>query len=297
MSYSKSEFDEVSRHVLREIERTFLGTSRAAAAVREQIVAFLARHAAEQPPPPILLRGEAGVGKSLLARLIHQAGPRRDGPFVDFDCTAFPETLLESKLFGYEPGAPAAKSGAFNTAQHGTLFLDHVTELSDELKAKLLQLTVEDSGHLANERDEQVNVWILAATCEDPRAAIDNHRRYREAFNLPEKESFVIERLYRQLGKLDFLIPPLRQRPDYILLLAQHFLAVICAEQHLSPREFAADARSALLAYSWPGNVREVKSKIARVALRFAGNDIITAAMLELPECSSPSGLRRRSIQ
>src|SRR5713101_5629507 len=92
----------VARHVLREIGQEFLGASRAAAAVREQIADCLARHGTEHPPPPILLHGEAGVGKSLLARLIHQAGPRPDGPFAVVNCAAIPATLLEAYLFGYE---------------------------------------------------------------------------------------------------------------------------------------------------------------------------------------------------
>ena len=118
--------------------------------------------------------------------------------------------------------------------------------------------------------------------------AIDSHRRYRETFNLHENENFVMENLYQQLGKLDVLIPPLRQRADDILLLAEHFLARVCAEYHLPPKAFAPDARSALLAYGWPGNVREVKRVIERVAFRFAENDIITAAMLALPNWNEP---------
>ena len=126
-----------------------------------------------------------------------------------------------------------------------------------------------------------MEVWIVAATYEDLRATAETHRRYREAFD--QLTPFVIENLYQQLEQLDLLIPPLRQRPHDILLLAEHFLARVCAEHNLPPKVFAADARSSLLAYNWPGNVREVKHVIERVTLRFAENDIITASMLPLP--------------
>jgi DNA-binding NtrC family response regulator len=114
-----------------------------------------------------------------------------------------------------------------------------------------------------------LDVWTIAATSEDLRAAVQ-YRRFRED-------------LYQHLGQLDLWIPPLRQRPEDILLLAEHSLARVCAERHLSPKVFAADARRALLAYGWPGNVREVKALIERVALVFAENDVITAKMLASP--------------
>ena len=127
-------------------------------------------------------------------------------------------------------------------------------------------------------RDEPLDVWILPATHADLRAAIDSHRRYREAFDLHETP--VIEYFYQRLGKMDLLIPPLRQRPDDIPLLAQHSLVRACAERCLPPKSFAADARSAMLAYGWPGNVREVEYLMKRVAVRFAEKEIISATML-----------------
>jgi transcriptional regulator with PAS, ATPase and Fis domain len=290
----------VARHVLREIRQEFLGESRAAAVVREQIADFLARHATEHPPPPILFRGEVGVGKSLLARLTHRAGPRADGPFVDFNCASLPDSLLEPELFGYEEGAftgaTCGKPGLLERAHRGTLFLDNVTELPEWLQAKLLKvLERRRVRRLGSTRDKPIDVWILTATYQDLREAIDDDRRYREAFNVHENENVVMENLYQQLVKLDLLIPPLRQRPDDSLLLAEHFLARVCAEHNLPPRVFGADARSALRAYSWPGNVREVKHVIERVAVRFAENDIITAAMLKLPDWSATSRRRRSS--
>jgi len=283
---SPSEADPaVPRHVLREIERGFLGESRAAAAVREQIADFLARHGTEQPPPPILLRGEVAVGKSLLAQVIHRAGPRPYGPFVDAHLTAIPVSLLEDTLFGHVrgafPGAGAGNTGLFQAANGGTIFLDEIGMLSEEVQAKILKVIEERSvRRLGSGLDEPVDVWIIAATSEDLRAMADHHRRYREAFNLHEPD--LIENLYQQLGQLDLRIPPLRQRPDDILLFAEHFLARACAEYDLPPKSFAADARSAMLAYPWPGNVREVRHQMERMAILFEENDVITAAMLSL---------------
>jgi transcriptional regulator with GAF, ATPase, and Fis domain len=261
----------VATRVLREIGREFLGASRAAAAVREQIADFLARHGTEHPPPSILLRGECGVGKSLLARLIHRAGPRPAGPFVDVNCAAIPETILDLELYGYERGfftdARHDKPGALRTANRGTIFLNEVGLLPVYLQPTLMKVLQEKPS--IRRGDEPLDVWTIAATSEDLRAAVQ-YRRFRED-------------LYQHLGQLDLLIPPLRQRPEDILLLAEHSLARVCAEHHLSPKVFAADARSALLAYGWPGNVREVDHLMKRVAVRFAKKNIITAAMLALP--------------
>jgi DNA-binding NtrC family response regulator len=278
-----------------QIGQDFLGESRPAVAVREQIADFLARHATENPPPPILLRGEVGVGKSRLAHLIHQAGPRAYFPLVTFSCTSIPASRLEAELFGYVKGGFTGVTlrvpGMIERAHRGTLFLDNVTELTQGLQGKLLKaLERRRVRRIGGRRDKPIDVWVLAATDQDLREAIDSHRRYRETFNLHENENFVMENLYQQLGKLDVLIPPLRQRADDILLLAEHFLARVCAEYHLPPKAFAPDARSALLAYGWPGNVREVKRVIERVAFRFAENDIITAAMLALPNWNEPAG-------
>jgi DNA-binding NtrC family response regulator len=218
--------------------------------------------------------------------LIHRAGPRPEGPFLDVNCSAIPESLVERELFGHEPGsftdARRGTSGAFQTANQGTLYLDNVT-MAEGFQAKLLKVIEKRSvRRVGSMRDEPVDVWILMGTYDDLRAEVDYHRKYREAFDL-HKASF-IEELYQHLGQLDLLIPPLRQRPDDILLLAEHFLACACAEHHLLPKSFAPDARSAMLTYTWPGNVREVEHVTERVALRFAKRNIITAARLALPE-------------
>jgi len=190
-------------------------------------------------------------------------------------------------LVGIAPGAFCeARPGAFQGANHGTIFLDHVAELSHGSQTRLLwalekvlaQRSVYRVGSTRND-PEPADVWILTSTRDDLRVAIhEGHFR---------------EDLYQRLGELDLLIPPLRQRVD-ILFLAEHFLARLCAEHSWPPKVFAPDARSALLAYPWPGNVREVKALTERVALRFAKKNIITAAMLALRKWNEPAGRPRR---
>jgi DNA-binding NtrC family response regulator len=189
---------------------------------------------------------------------------------VVVDCAAIPETLLDFELYGYERGAftdaRCAKPGALWTANRGTIFLKEVGLLPVYLQPTLMKVLQDKRS---NRRGEPLDVWIIAATSEDLTAAV-REQRFRND-------------LYQHLGQLDLLIRPLRQRPEDILLLAEHSLARVCAEHHLSPKVFAADARSALLAYGWLGNVREVDHLMKRVAVRFAKKNIVTAAMLALP--------------
>src|SRR5215831_20503808 len=153
----------VARQVLREIEQGFVGMSRAASAVRVQTADFLARHATELPPPPMLLRGEVGVGKSLLARLLHQVGPRADRLFLDVGLKWFPPALIEPYLFGYEPGAVTgareAMPGLFQVANGATIFLDEVGLLSNGLQTKLLAVIEERTvRRVGGTRAEPVDV-------------------------------------------------------------------------------------------------------------------------------------------
>ena len=216
---SSAEADPVvARHALRVIEEGFLGESRAAVAVREHVADFLARHSTEDPPPPILLRGEVGVGKSLLARLIHQAGPRRGRPSVIFPCAATPPSSLRTSLFGHERKARATnvrtgKTGLFHAAHGGTLFLDEVGVLPPELHRTIVKVLEQRSfRRVGGARDEPADVWIIAATSEHLREQADFHRRYREAFDL--HEPFPIEDLVQHLAQLELLIPPLRDRSE-----------------------------------------------------------------------------------
>jgi transcriptional regulator with AAA-type ATPase domain/tetratricopeptide (TPR) repeat protein len=235
-----------------------LGQSAAIVALRGQITRLLQRPRGAHRLPPILIQGETGTGKGLLARAMHQAGPRAAGPFVAVNCAAIPETLIEAELFGVERGAftdaRQARAGLFQAAHKGTLFLDELETLAIGLQAKLLTAIEERViRRLGSARSETVDVCIIAATNEDLRLAVAE-RRFRED-------------LYHRLSVLVVDLPPLRERGPDILLLAEHFLARACEDYGLPPKTLGADARAAMRAYAWPGNVRELANIMERTAL------------------------------
>jgi DNA-binding NtrC family response regulator/tetratricopeptide (TPR) repeat protein len=258
-----------------------IGESRGIAALREQIARLLARPLeGARRLPPILLLGETGTGKGLVAEAIHRAGPRADGPFVDLNCAAIPDTLLEAELFGYERGAftdaRQGKPGLLQIAHGGTLFLDEVGLLPDALQAKILKAIEEHAvRRLGSTRREVVDVWVIAATSEDLAAAI-RARRFRED-------------LYHRLAVVTLRLPPLRERGDDVLLLAQHFLAEACADYGLPPRPLTPDARAALMAHPWHGNVRELANAMERIAL-LTDVSAVTAEALGLARPAPDSG-------
>jgi DNA-binding NtrC family response regulator/tetratricopeptide (TPR) repeat protein len=236
-----------------------IGESPGIAELREQITRLLARPLESgRRPPPILLLGETGTGKGLVANAIHQAGPRADGPFVDLNCAAIPDTLLEAELFGEERGASSdnrpAKPGLLHVAHGGTLFLDEVGLLPDALQAKILKALDERAVRRRGPTPREVaDMWVIAATSQDLLAAV-RARRFRED-------------LYHRLAVVTLRLPALRERGDDVLLLAEHFLAEACADYGLPPRPLTVDAREALINHSWPGNVRELANAMERVAL------------------------------
>ncbi|MGH7412226.1 MAG: sigma 54-interacting transcriptional regulator [Candidatus Methylomirabilis sp.] len=251
-----------------------IGESPGIEAVREKIARLLNRQPDSRRFPPIHIYGETGTGKGLLARTLHRAGPRASGPFVDLNCAAIPETLLEAELFGYERGAftdaRQAKAGLFQVANRGTIFLDEIGLLPEGLQAKLLKVIEERSvRRLGSTRNEPVDVWILTATNEDLAIAI-RERRFRED-------------LYHRVAVLTLWVPPLRERGRDILLLAEHFLRRACADYDLPPKTLAPDVQAALMAYRWPGNIRELSNVIERVAL-LAEAPLVSAKLLGLPE-------------
>src|SRR5689334_11415506 len=181
----------------------FIGHSPQMGALRERVTRLLERQKDAHRLPPVLIEGETGTGKGLLARMLHRAGPRRDGPFVDVNCAAIPETLLEAEMFGFERGAftdaRRSKPGLLQTAHRGTIFLDEVGLLSEGLQAKLLKVLEERTvRRLGATRDEPIDVWLLTATNEDLKSAI-HARRFRED-------------LYHRLAVLTLTLPPLRER-------------------------------------------------------------------------------------
>jgi len=249
-----------------------LGQSPAMEAVRDTVRRLLARQQPGRRPPAILLQGETGTGKGLLARLIHRLGPRARGEFVDVNCAAIPETLLESELFGYERGAftdaRKAKPGLFQTAHLGTIFLDEVGSLPEALQAKLLTVIEERAvRRLGGTRPEPADAWIISATNADLLSSV-RERRFRED-------------LYHRLVVFTLRLPPLRERDGDVLMLAERYLARVCADYGLPAKTLAADARGRLLAHPWKGNVRELFNVIERAGL-LAEDPVITGLHLEL---------------
>jgi DNA-binding NtrC family response regulator len=206
----------------------------------------------------VLLTGETGTGKELLAQAIHYNGPRASKPIIEVNCTALPATLLEAELFGYEKGAftgaTAAKPGLFEAAHGGTLFLDEIGDLSLELQAKLLRaLETRQVRRLGSVRTTEVDVRIIAATHVDlARAARDKTFR---------------QDLYYRLSVVPIQLPPLRARGNDLLLLAQAFLDQFGRQYGIRPPAITDTVRAALLSYGWPGNVRELKNAIERALL------------------------------
>ena len=211
----------------------------------------------------VLITGETGTGKELVARAIHQNGPRKDKNFIAVNCGAFPETLLESELFGYKKGAFTGANedrvGIFEAADQGTLFLDEVGEMPSSLQVKLLRV-LQDSQvrRVGDTVSRRVDVRLITATNRDLRAEVDGGRFRQD--------------LFFRLNVVPIELPPLRERGEDILLLAQYFLDLFSKQQSKPIRGLTTEARELLLRYPWPGNVRELENAMARaVALADEG--------------------------
>jgi transcriptional regulator with AAA-type ATPase domain len=246
-----------------------LGESQTIEVVRDKLRRLLDRQREGQRLPSTLIQGDTGTGKGLVAHLLHRHSARSRGPFLDVNCAAIPEALLEAELFGFERGAftdaHRAKPGLFQAAHGGVLFLDEVSLLPESLQAKLLTVIEERAvRRLGSTRPEPTDVWLITATNADLRAAV-GARRFRHD-------------LYHRLAVLTLDLPPLRDRGRDILLLADRFLARACAEYGLPPKRLSPEAHARLLA-SWPGNVRELGNVIERAAL-FADTPLVTAETL-----------------
>jgi len=220
----------------------------------------------------VLLTGESGTGKEVVARLIHRASARKDGPFVALNCAALPEQLLESELFGYErgafTGAQVSKPGQIELASGGVLFLDEVSEMSLSAQAKFLRVLQErEFQRLGGTRPQRANIRVIAATNRDLRKAVE-----RGDFR---------EDLYYRVQVFEVRIPPLRDRRDDILLLSDAFLQEIGKSFGRPPAGLTQDAKSALLRHDWPGNVRELRNALERAAILCEGG-LITAEHLAL---------------
>ncbi len=213
----------------------------------------------------VLITGESGTGKELVARTIHHLSPRKNKQFVAINCSAIPETLMESELFGHEKGAftgaASRRHGCFELADGGTLFLDEIAEMPALLQAKLLRVLEERTvRRLGGSHEIPVDVRVLAATNRDPSDAVRSGH-FRE------------DLLYR-LNVITIELPPLRLRKDDIPLLAQHLISQL-AERHERPaRRMSMAAVEALMSYHWPGNVRELRNVVERAVIICSGESI-----------------------
>ena len=213
----------------------------------------------------VLLAGESGVGKDLIARAIHFHSPRRDRPLVKINCTAIPENLMESELFGYEKGAftgaVASKPGKFEQADTGTVFLDEIGDVPGPIQVKLLRILQErEFERLGSNVTRHTDVRIIAATNQDLRAALE--------------QGTFREDLYYRLNVVPLNIPPLRERKQDIPFLANHFIRKLAADSGSAVESITDAAMERLMAYHWPGNVRELENVIERSLVLCRGSQL-----------------------
>jgi DNA-binding NtrC family response regulator len=216
----------------------------------------------------VLLAGESGVGKDLIARAIHFKSPRRDHPLVKINCTALPENLMESELFGYEKGAftgaNTSKPGRFEQADTGTAFLDEIGDVPPAIQVKLLRVLQErEFERLGSNKTRHIDVRIIAATNQDLRAALE--------------QGTFREDLYYRLNVVPLNIPPLRERAEDIPFLAEHFVGKLAAANASPVESISEEAIQRLMTYHWPGNVRELENVIERSLVLASGTRLEAA--------------------
>ena len=220
----------------------------------------------------VLITGESGTGKELISRAIHRLGPRSKGAFIKVNCAAIPDTLLESELFGHVrgafTGATATKRGKFTLADGGTIFLDEIGTMSPAIQSKLLRVLQErEFEPLGAERTQKVDVRVITATNRDLRLMVSEGRFQED--------------LYYRLNVIPIVIPPLRERPEDIRVLAEHFVEKHCQRTGRRITGVEPDVLEALQRYPWPGNVRELENTIER-AVVLSATPVVTIASLSL---------------
>jgi DNA-binding NtrC family response regulator len=244
----------------------FLGACAAAEAVRAQVrkVAQLGNNPAALPPT-VLVLGETGTGKDVIARLLHALSARRDKPFVHVDCASLPKDLIEAELFGHEKGAftsaHVSRTGLIEAAEDGVLFMDEIGEVPLDLQAKLLAVLERRTvRRVGTTQERAARAWFIAATNRDIQALV-------------ERGEFRADLFYR-LNVISIQVPPLRERGADMLLLARHFAAQTAKRYGLPVPAISAAAERAISEYHWPGNVRELKHMIERAVLLSGGTEL-----------------------
>jgi len=244
----------------------FLGKCQQIKSVREQVerISKLSQ-STEVVPPTVLILGETGTGKDVVARLLHEKSSRKQKPFVHVDCASLPKDLIESELFGHEKGAftnaHVARTGLIEAAEDGVLFLDEIGELPLDLQSKLLAVLERRTlRRVGTTQERPVAAWIIAAT-------------NRDIESLSESGEFRSD-LYYRLNVMSLSMPPLRTRGNDILLLATHFANHTARRYGLQFEGFSDDAGDTLLDYPWPGNVREMKHLLERAVLLSGGGEL-----------------------
>ncbi|MYK88427.1 MAG: sigma-54-dependent Fis family transcriptional regulator, partial [Acidobacteria bacterium] len=261
-----------------EARHEMVGDSRALHAMTEEI-----RRAAPVRSA-VLIQGESGVGKELVARAIHRNGPRVRERFVQVNCAAIPDDLIESELFGHErgsfTGATEKQVGKFEQADRGTIFLDEIGDMSLKTQAKVLRVLQEgEVERLGSARTIRVDVRVLAAT----------HRNLEQAIDAGEFR----EDLYFRLSVLPIQVPPLRERAEDIPLLVRHFATMFARENNFRPKPFSEEAVGALARHHWRGNVRELRNSVERLLVMVSGQSITLGdvrSVLRLDERPAAAG-------
>jgi two-component system, NtrC family, nitrogen regulation response regulator NtrX len=257
-----------------DAQHTMVGESPAMMRLREQVAM------AAPTNGRVLIFGENGTGKELVARNIHAFSLRRSGPFVEVNCAAIPEELIESELFGHVrgafTGAVADRRGKFELAHGGTIFLDEIGDMSLKTQAKVLRVLQEQVMEAVGGSTRiRVDARVLAATNKDLRAEIAAGR-FRED-------------LYFRLNVVPISVPALRDRRDDVPLLADHFMAILAKEYGRRAKRFDADAVDALQRYSWPGNVRELRNVIERLMIMVPGDRVAARDLMFLEQGAAQS--------
>ncbi len=257
-----------------ETQHTMVGDSYAMQQLRDQVAM------AAPTNGRVLIFGENGTGKELVARNVHSMSRRRSGPFVEVNCAAIPAELIESELFGHVrgafTGAVADRRGKFELAHGGTIFLDEIGDMSLKTQAKVLRVLQEQVVvAVGGSKEIRVDVRVIAATNKDLTGEI-RAGRFRED-------------LYFRLNVIPIFVPPLRDRQEDIPLLADHFMAMLAKEYGRRPKAFERDAVTALQQYGWPGNVRELRNLVERLMIMVASDRITSRDLTFLDRAGHPA--------